>query len=132
LLDDDVKCTLTERRVLSLSDRPPFLTNLLATFQTKVVTLAYCRDLMCVQDRLYFVMEFVNGGDLMFQIQRQGTFSKRLTQFCSAEICLGLWFLHERDIAHRSVCGDDAHSHLIPSSDLKLDNVICLGAYQDC
>jgi serine/threonine protein kinase len=46
-------------------------------------------------------MEFVNGGDLMFQIQRQGTFSERLTQFYTAEICLGLWFLHERGIVYR-------------------------------
>ena len=48
-------------------------------------------------------MEFVNGGDLMFQIQRQGTFSERLTQFYTGEICLGLWFLHERGIVYRCV-----------------------------
>ena len=58
--EDDVECTLTERRVLELDH--PYLTRLYATFQD--------------QDRLYFVMEFVAGGDLMFQIQRDRMFNE--------------------------------------------------------
>ena len=35
--DDDVECTLTERRILTLSAKHPYLTALFASFQTQVV-----------------------------------------------------------------------------------------------
>ena len=38
LMDDDVECTMVERRVLSLAWENPFLTHLYCTFQTKVMT----------------------------------------------------------------------------------------------
>lgn len=38
LMDDDVECTMVERRVLSLAWENPFLTHLYCTFQTKVKT----------------------------------------------------------------------------------------------
>ncbi|XP_065841545.1 RAC-gamma serine/threonine-protein kinase-like [Oscarella lobularis] len=91
---EEVEHTLTENKVLHSIDHP-FLTGLKYSFQTK--------------DRLCFVMEYVNGGELFFHLSRDRVFSESRTKFYGAEITLALKYLHERNIVYR---------------DLKLENLL--------
>jgi serine/threonine protein kinase len=65
--NDEVESTRSEKRVFLIAnkERHPFLLNLHACFQTET--------------RVYFVMEYISGGDLMLHIQR-GQFGTKRAQ----------------------------------------------------
>ena len=65
--NDEVESTKSEKRVFLIAnkERHPFLLNLHACFQTET--------------RVYFVMEYISGGDLMWHIQR-GQFGLKRAQ----------------------------------------------------
>jgi novel protein kinase C delta type len=87
LQDDDVECTMLERDVCKLGTRNPYLTKLYSTFQN--------------EEYLFFLMEFLNGGDLMFHIVESKKFSEERARFYAAEILCGLQFLHSEGIIYR-------------------------------
>ncbi len=66
----------------------------------RIIYLYTARDLL-VQDKLFFVMEYVNGGDLLFQIQQSRRFREERARFYAAEIVCALMFLHSRKIVYR-------------------------------
>lgn len=68
--NDEVESTKSEKRVFLIAnkERHPFLLNLHACFQTET--------------RVYFVMEYISGGDLMLHIQR-GQFGSKRAQLVS-------------------------------------------------
>uniref|UniRef100_A0A158R636 Protein kinase C n=1 Tax=Syphacia muris TaxID=451379 RepID=A0A158R636_9BILA len=76
LEDDDTECTFIERRVLILSSQCPFLCQLFCSFQTS--------------EYLFFVMEYLNGGDLMHHIQSVKRFDENRTRFYACEIIIAL------------------------------------------
>nr|QBC41002.1 Akt [Chrysopa pallens] len=91
---DEVEHTRTENRVLRTTNHP-FLISLKYSFQTN--------------DRLCFVMEYVNGGELFFHLSRERVFSEDRTRFYGAEIVSALGYLHSLKIIYR---------------DLKLENLL--------
>ena len=93
--DDYIQNAMSERRVLTLGSENRFLTKLHSSFQCS--------------DRVFFVMEYHNGGDLMFHMMESGKFTVERAQFYTAELVLALQFLHSKGIIYR---------------DLKLDNVM--------
>ncbi|KAI9482516.1 kinase-like domain-containing protein [Zychaea mexicana] len=97
MLDDDsIESTRLEKRVFQAVNRNshPFLTKLHSSFQT--------------DSHLFFVMEYISGGDLMSHIQRE-TFSERRAKFYASEVLLGLEHFHNLGIIYR---------------DLKLENIM--------
>lgn len=94
--NDEVESTKSEKRVFLAAARArhPFLLGLHSCFQTET--------------RVYFVMEYVSGGDLMLHIQRE-QFTPRRAKFYAAEVLLALEYFHKEGIIYR---------------DLKLDNIM--------
>lgn len=96
LENDEVESTKSEKRVFLTANRArhPFLVGLHACFQTET--------------RIYFVEEYVSGGDLMLHIQRE-QFNERRARFYACEVLLALEYFHNNGIVYR---------------DLKLDNLL--------
>lgn len=84
----NVEYTKTERDILT-KIRYPFIVSLHYAFQS--------------QQRVYLVMNFLNGGQLLFHLREQAMFSEQIVRFYIAEILLALEHLHGMGIVHRDL-----------------------------
>uniref|UniRef100_A0A8C5GPJ4 Serum/glucocorticoid regulated kinase family member 3 n=1 Tax=Gouania willdenowi TaxID=441366 RepID=A0A8C5GPJ4_GOUWI len=81
------KHIMAERNVLLKNVKHPFLVGLHYSFQTT--------------DKLYFVLDFVNGGELFFHLQKERTFGEPRAKFYIAEMASALGYLHSLNIVYR-------------------------------
>lgn len=89
LLDQDqIENTLLEKKILQSLDHP-FLVGLVFCFQT--------------EDRLYFVMPFLRGGELFQHLRKFRIFDEEKVRFYASQIGLALDHLHTYGIIYRDL-----------------------------
>uniref|UniRef100_A0A914I8G4 Uncharacterized protein n=1 Tax=Globodera rostochiensis TaxID=31243 RepID=A0A914I8G4_GLORO len=100
---NEVKHVMAERNVLLNNIDHPFLVSLHYSFQTR--------------DKLYFVLDFLNGGELFFHLQKERCFAEPRGRFYAAEIASALGYLHAKDIIYRDLKPEnlllDRHGHVV-------------------
>ncbi|KAJ2862649.1 Serine/threonine-protein kinase Sgk2 [Coemansia aciculifera] len=99
---NEIRRVMSERKVLERTVRHPFLVGLQCAFQTK--------------EKLFFCLDYVNGGELFFHLQRERRFGENRARFYAAEITSALAYLHGMDVVYRDLkpenCLLDAHGHV--------------------
>lgn len=55
------------------------------------------------ENHLYFIMEFINGGELFYHLKKDKKFSEERAKFYAAEIILALEYLHKEGVVYRDV-----------------------------
>ena len=80
--------TKTER-ILLANIKSPFIVNLYYAFQD--------------QYKLYFIQEFMQGGELFFHLQKEKKFNSEKTKFYTIEILLALEDIHKNNMIYRDL-----------------------------
>jgi serine/threonine protein kinase len=100
---NQVEHTNTERYILS-KYKHPFIVRMYFAFQTS--------------DKVYMVLEFVDGGELFYHLKKAKRFPEDLAKFYASEILLAIEMLHGHDIIYRDLkpenilVGTDGHLKL--------------------
>ena len=99
-----VESTMSERQILELVNRHPFIVNLYYAFQD--------------HEKLYLILEYASGGELFRHLEMEKFFTEEVTAFYVAEIVLALDYLHNtvgviyRDLKPEN-CLLDSSGHLL-------------------
>lgn len=110
-----------EKNVLALvgQKHAPFIVRLHVAFQTS--------------RRVYLVMDFASGGELMFHLRREAMLSEDDARFYAAELLVALQHLHALDVVHRDIKPEnvllDGEGHLV-LTDFGLAKEVCAGQEQ--
>ena len=89
LLDEDqVESTLLEKNILQSLDYP-FLVGMVFCFQT--------------EERVYFVLPFIQGGELFQHLRKYKYFPEKNVKFYASIIGLSLEYLHKKGIVYRDI-----------------------------
>ncbi|KAL5259857.1 hypothetical protein ACHWQZ_G010094 [Mnemiopsis leidyi] len=89
IVKNEAKHIMAERNVLIRNVKHPFLVGLKYSFKTR--------------DKLFFVLDYVNGGELFFHLQRERTFHESRARFYAAEIASAIGYLHSINIIYRDL-----------------------------
>ena len=84
----DTAHTKAERNILECI-KNPFVVDLIYAFQT--------------DGKLYLILEYLSGGELFMQLEREGIFMEDMASFYLAEILLALEHLHSEGIIYRDL-----------------------------
>lgn len=85
---EQIEHTKTEKMILEHVNHP-FLVNLVYAFQTP--------------EKIFFVMQFMRGGELFQHLRNSKRFDEARTKFYAAQILLALGHLHSKDIVYRDL-----------------------------
>lgn len=83
------KSRVKMERDIIMNIKHPFIVNLHYSFQT--------------EDKLYFILDYLNGGDLFTHIIKDGKFNEKRARFYTAQMVLALNHLHENNVVYRDL-----------------------------
>lgn len=103
LENDQVESTKLEKEIL-LKAKHPFFVKMAYIFQT--------------DQKIYFVMNFIRGGELFTHLQSEKRFKEERTKFYAAQIVSAIGYLHKKKIIYRDIkpenilMGEDGYLYL--------------------